>query len=167
MPRNVEIKARVDRLSELVPAVIALAQHGPVEISQDDCFFRCESGRLKLRSYADGKGELIFYRRPDDRGPKESFYVVHRTSEAESLRTVLENAYETIGRVRKHRTVFLVGRTRVHLDRVEDLGEFVEFEVVLREGESMDSGVAEANALMERLGIRSGQLVRGAYLDLF
>jgi predicted adenylyl cyclase CyaB len=68
--------------------------------------------------------------------------------------------------VRKQRQLFLVGRTRVHLDRVESLGDFLELEVVLREGESTKAGVAEAQALMAQLGIAAGQLIQSAYVDL-
>ncbi|MCY1209149.1 hypothetical protein D9M72_207930 [compost metagenome] len=68
--------------------------------------------------------------------------------------------------MRKQRRLFLVGRTRVHLDRVEGLGEFLELEVVLQEGEPAEAGVAEAHALMARLGVAERQLVQGAYVDL-
>jgi predicted adenylyl cyclase CyaB len=83
-----------------------------------------------------------------------------------TLRQVLLQAYGQVGRVEKHRTVFYVGRTRVHLDRVKGLGEFLELEVVLKDGESAEAGVAEASALMERLGVQSSQLIDAAYVDL-
>jgi predicted adenylyl cyclase CyaB len=75
-------------------------------------------------------------------------------------------AYGEIGRVKKRRTLFLVGRTRVHLDVVEGLGEFVELEVVLRDGESAEDGVREAKLLMSALGIYASQLIDRAYVDL-
>ena len=68
--------------------------------------------------------------------------------------------------MRKHRTLYLVGRTRVHLDRVEGLGDFLELEVVLGEDESAAEGEAEAWALMARLEISPRQLVETAYVDL-
>ncbi len=70
------------------------------------------------------------------------------------------------GRVVKHRTLFLVGRTRVHLDRVQGLGDFMELEVVLADGEDAEAGMREAHALMARLGIAPEALVQGAYHDL-
>ena len=71
-----------------------------------------------------------------------------------------------IGRVRKMRTLFLVGRTRIHLDRVEGLGHFLELEVVLEEGEPLEAGMREAHDIMARLGVEPFQLIEGAYLDL-
>jgi adenylate cyclase class IV len=111
-------------------------------------------------------GELIFYRRVNQAGLKESFYVLSPTSSPGTLRESLSLAYGQIGRIRKYRTVFLVGRTRVHLDRVEGLGHFLEPEVVLVDEEPADAGVREAGELMDRLGILPTQLVEGAYLDL-
>ena len=78
----------------------------------------------------------------------------------------LSLAYGQVGRVRKYRTLFLVGRTRVHLDRVEDLGHFLELEVMLVDDESPEAGIREASDLMDRLGIQPSQLIEGAYLDL-
>jgi predicted adenylyl cyclase CyaB len=75
-------------------------------------------------------------------------------------------AYGKRGRVKKRRTLFLVGRTRVHLDVVEQLGDFLELEVVLEEKEPPESGIQEARQLMHRLGIDESQLVEGAYIDL-
>lgn len=166
MPRNIEIKARIASVDVLAPRAAALANGGPVEIEQDDTFFRCEAGRLKLRSFSAAAGELIFYRRADRHGPNESFYIRTPTSSPGSLRESLSLAYGVAGRVVKHRTLYLVGRTRVHLDHVQDLGHFMELEVVLEEGESADAGVLEARALMARLGVEPSQLVAAAYVDL-
>lgn len=166
MPRNIEIKARIARVDTLLPKVAAIASQGPVEIAQDDTFFRCESGRLKLRTLSPSAGQLIFYRRADRQGPKESFYHVTPTSEPDSLRETLSLACGQIGRVRKTRTLFLVGRTRVHLDRVEGLGHFLELEVVLEDDELLEAGIQEANDIMAHLGVGPSQLIEGAYMDL-
>ena len=166
MARNIEIKARVDDLDALARRTAAIADAGPTAIPQDDTFFGCDNGRLKLRAFEDGTGELIFYRRADQGGPKESFYVLSPTASPDTLREALTLAHGQVGRVVKHRTLYLVGRTRVHLDRVLGLGDFMELEVVLAEGDSLEDGVQEAHALMERLQIARASLVEGAYVDL-
>jgi predicted adenylyl cyclase CyaB len=164
--RNIEIKARIESVAAITPRVASLATDGPVEIAQDDTFFHCGNGRLKLRAFSADSGELIFYRRVNQAGPKESFYIRTPTSSPGTLRESLSLAYGQIGRIRKQRTLFLVGRTRVHLDRVEGLGDFLELEVVLVDDEPADAGSREARELMDRLGIQPGQLIEGAYLDL-
>jgi predicted adenylyl cyclase CyaB len=166
MPRNIELKARIEDVQLLASKAAALADKGPIEITQDDTFFLCESGRLKLRVFAQEKGELIFYQRPNQAGPKESFYLVSPTSSPDTLREVLSKAYGQVGRVQKQRTLFHVGRTRVHLDIVKGLGHFLELEVVLEDGEPVEAGVREAHSLMARLGIEPSQLIEGAYIDL-
>jgi predicted adenylyl cyclase CyaB len=164
--RNVEIKARLASIEALLPRVRDIADHGPELIEQDDTFFACTNGRLKLRVFADGSGQLIAYERPDATGPKTSDYAITEVGDAASLRATLARSLGQSGRVIKRRTLFLVGRTRVHLDLVEGLGEFLELEVVLRDDESADDGVAEAHALLERFGVAPSQLVSGAYVDL-
>ena len=88
------------------------------------------------------------------------------TTTPDNLREILSLVYGQIGFVRKHRTLLLVGRTRIHLDRVEGLGDFLEIEVVLAEGESLEVGMTEALDLLKKLGVSSPQLIEGSYLDL-
>jgi predicted adenylyl cyclase CyaB len=166
MPRNIEIKARVADVEALTATAAVIADRGPIEIIQDDTFFKCEAGRLKLRTFATGDGELIFYRRKNQTGPKESFYVRSPTSAPETMRDALTLAYGQVGRVQKRRTLFIVGRTRIHLDRVSGLGNFLELEVVLEERESFEAGVREARELMTRLSVDPSQLIESAYIDL-
>ena len=82
------------------------------------------------------------------------------------LQRILSSALAVIGEVRKTRTLFLVGRTRIHIDEVEGLGAFIELEVVLRENESHEVGIATAYDLMKRLEIEKSDLLAKAYIDL-
>lgn len=166
MARNVEIKARIDSIEALCPLAQAIAGAPPQLIEQDDTFFPCAAGRLKLRDFGDGRGELIQYERADTTGPKTSTYVRSPTDSPASLREALTLALGRLGRVRKRRWLLLAGRTRIHLDRVEGLGDFLELEVVLADGEDEAAGLDEAQRLMAQLGVAPGQLLRGAYLDL-
>ena len=166
MSRNVEIKARITSVEALLPRVQTVADQGPFDIRQDDTYFACNTGRLKLRMFSKGEGELLYYRRADQQGPKESFYLRSPTAAPEVLRESLTLAYGRTGHVEKHRTLFLAGRTRIHLDRVSGLGHFLELEVVLEENEPIEAGVREADQLLARLGIERSQLIEGGYVDL-
>jgi adenylate cyclase class IV len=164
--RNIEIKARVADLAAVETRAGAIADSGPVDIAQDDTFFACPRGRLKLRELAPGQGQLIHYHRPDQGGPKLSDYVIAPTSDPAALREALTRAYGVAGRVRKHRRLYLAGRTRIHLDRVEGLGDYMELEVVLGPGDDTAGGEAEARRIMQALGVAEADLVEGAYVDL-
>ncbi|MDI2034809.1 class IV adenylate cyclase [Paenarthrobacter nitroguajacolicus] len=166
MPTNIEIKARVDSIERLLPIVLALGGSEPVHSRQDDTFFECPNGRLKLRITGDGDGVLIFYRRPDELGPKSSYYTHSATSDPDGLRLVLTDAHGELGRVRKHRAMVQVGDARIHLDSVDGLGDFVELEVAVGERLGPEEATDQARELMEALGIDSQNLAKGAYLDL-
>ncbi len=166
MARNIEIKARVDDFSALYEKIALLSDGLPDIIEQDDTFFVCPHGRLKLRTLAPDRGELIFYQRPDKAGPKTSFYTLSETHDPDSLRETLTLAYGAAGRVIKQRTLFMIGQTRLHLDRVKGLVDYLEFEVVLADDETPEQGIVIAEDLLERLGIDRQELVDQAYVDL-
>ena len=166
MARNIEVKARIENIDGLAVKVAGMADKGPIEIFQDDTFFACPNGRMKLRTFSDNTGELIFYKRPNQSGPKESVYSIAPITSPDKTREVLSRGYGQTGRVRKHRTLYIIGRTRVHLDRVEGLGDFTELEVVLAEKEPTENGVLAANELLGKLGIPADHLIEGAYVDL-
>jgi predicted adenylyl cyclase CyaB len=166
MGRNIEIKAHIESIQALLPQVVALADKGPIEVAQDDTFFACENGRLKLRAFSKDDGELIFYRRTNQMGPKESFYLRAPTSSPDALRDLLSQAYRQGKRIQKRRIFFYSGRTRIHLDDVKGLGHFLELEVVLEESEPAEAGIREANDIMMRLSIEPTQLIDAAYVDL-
>ena len=166
MARNVEIKARITSVDALMPRARALAQRDAELIAQDDTFFRVPHGRLKLRAFADGSAELIHYERADTPHAKLSDYRRVPVLDAAALRDALERALGTIGRVRKQRWLLLAGQTRIHLDRVDGLGDFIELEVVLRDDQGEPDGVRIADQLMHELGLAQAERIAGAYLDL-
>lgn len=166
MSRNVEIKARIDDPRAFLKLANLVADGEPVEIRQDDTFFHCPNGRLKLRELSPDEGQLIFYQRDDASGPKESRYLISTTSDPAILRNTLACALGVAGRVLKRRILFLVGSTRIHLDEVDGLGVFAELEVVLDDEQSVEDGEATAKNLMQRLGISETHLLSGAYVDM-
>jgi phosphinothricin acetyltransferase len=166
MPRNIEIKARVADESRLRRRIEALCSAAPERLVQHDTFYRGARGRLKLRRFADGSAELIHYERADATGPRSSVYSRCAVDEPDALAVVLERAFGVLGVVRKERLLYLAGETRVHLDRVDGLGTFVELEVVLAPEQTEAYGRGRASELMGELGIEATDLVAAAYVDL-
>ncbi len=166
MPSNIELKARVQDAADLRERIRAVADAPPEIQHQTDTFFRTERGRLKLRAFGDGSGELIYYERPDRAGPKRSGYDRAPCASAGTLERVLGRALAVRGTVVKRREIYLVGRTRIHLDEVHGLGAFLELEVVLARGQSDASGERIARELLRALAVPEEALVAGAYMDL-
>jgi adenylate cyclase class IV len=167
LARNVEIKARIGGIEALLPRARALADGDAVRLLQDDTFFQVPHGRLKLREFGDGSAELIHYQRADTSEARLSDYVRTPVSAPASMRAALERALgAAIGRVRKRRLLLLAGATRIHLDDVQHLGEFIELEVVLRDEQGEVDGARIAEQLMRELGLAAAPRVAGAYLDL-
>ena len=166
MATNIEIKARVIDPASLRQRVEALSESTGELIVQDDTFFHTPRGRLKLRVMAPDNGQLIYYERIDEAGPKRSDYLISVTREPDSLKAALSAALGVRGRVRKERWLYWAGQTRIHLDEVEGLGSFIELEVVLQPGQNAEEGLMVAEALMQQLGLQETDLIDGAYIDL-
>lgn len=166
MPTNIEIKARARDFNDIRSRAEALADTPVQVIPQEDTFFAVAHGRLKLRVRQADPAQLIYYERPDQDGPKRSDYQIFETKDPDNLKLTLGRALGVRGVVRKTRYLYLVGQTRVHLDDVEGLGQFMELEVVMRPGQLDAEGQAIARDLMSRLGVDPSDLLEGAYMDL-
>lgn len=136
MARNVEIKARLKNRDAVLSVLGRLSDRPPEIIKQHDFFFRCEDARLKLRIFESGEGELIRYEREDRASARCSRYQIARTPDPLILLDILTRALGCTGEVKKTRVLHMIGQTRVHIDQVEALGDFLEWEVVLRPEQS-------------------------------
>lgn len=166
MAQNIEIKAYSTNLEKQTLIALGLSNARMQTLRQTDTFFNVQHGRLKLREFSEGCAQLIFYHRENQTGPGLSDYQITETTDAEGLKAVLRRAYGIRAEVQKTRKLCLCGRTRIHLDQVDNLGDFIELEVVLREGESIISAEREAESLMNSLGITSAQLIDVSYAEL-
>lgn len=164
--RNIEIKARLHSPEKQAALAHELAD-GPTEVlRQTDTFFNVRSGRLKLREFGDGTGELISYHRRDSKEPTCSSYSIYPAQSPQRLKVTLLQTLGVLGVVKKTRRLLFQGQTRIHLDEVADLGSFVELEVVLTPGQNAAGGKATARQLMAALHIRDADLIDCTYLDL-
>ena len=164
--RNIEIKARMTNPERISEKAHALSDSSPVTLIQTDTFYHCPNGRLKLREFQDGHGELIFYNRADGNNPKLSKYYRFETDRPKDLHQILRLGYSIIGVVHKTRILLLHGQTRIHLDDVENLGKFIELEVVMTQNQSEEEATGIAEKLMRELGISPDDLIDRAYIDL-
>ncbi len=163
--KNIEIKAKI-RDYNVVKGLVEDICPTPIETEQqEDTFFNTPKGRLKLRE-GDGKSALIYYDRPNSLEPSQSDIAISFTENPDTLKSVLAKSNGIRGIVKKKRTLYKYGQTRIHLDDVRGLGKFIELEVVLRSDQTSKDGESIANKLMDKFNIHKNDLIDVAYIDL-
>jgi len=162
--RNIELKARLFDRARANETCVRIGAESQGDIQQTDTYFAVPNGRLKLRECDPGEGCLVFYHRADVAAARASDY--HIEPAGESMGQLLKHALGVLGVVRKTRALWLWKNVRIHLDRVEDLGEFIEFEAVLSARYDDADGIEKLAYLRDSFEIRDGDLETGSYLDL-
>ena len=165
MNRNIEIKARLRHPRSFV-AVAEEICNTRDKIKQVDTYFNCVQDFLKLRQESNGRAELICYRRRPVARPKASYYRRTAIENPNRVLEMLSTQFGIRGVVRKTRTVFLFRQMRVHYDRVEGLGQFMELEVVLAPTHTTNRGLELCAYTMAVLGIDQQDLLSESYIDL-
>ena len=160
MPQNVEIKARAKNLHRQKRKASLVAEHGPALILQSDTFFNVPHGRLKLREFEDGSAQLIQYDRPNESSACISNYHAVEVSDCAAMKKALTASLGVRGEVKKRRWLFLSHDTRIHFDSVESLGDFIELEVMLRNGTTTIEGEEVAAAALNSGRSRSASADR-------
>lgn len=164
--RNLELKARCADLSAARAAALALGAEPFADEEQCDTFLVVPHGRLKLREISGSNAVLIGYDRPDRADVRESRYHLVDISDPTALKAALAAALGVRGVVRKRRSILIWHNVRIHLDQVDGLGGFVEFEAVLGHGADEPTSRNRLARLTEALGIADDDRVAAAYADL-
>jgi predicted adenylyl cyclase CyaB len=166
VPRNVEIKTRVADLA-VVRALALRAGARPHAIEeQTDRYYTVDGAhRVKLRTIASGRAELVDYRRCEATGVRASEYTVTPVrDEAAGLCLVPKGKPLVV--VRKRREVLLWDNVRIHLDAVDELGTFVELEAVVDDRHDEAECHRQVATLMPALGLDEAELIRASYAEL-
>jgi predicted adenylyl cyclase CyaB len=167
MSQNIEIKASCSDHQSFLKLLDELegARFNGKEL-QTDIFFKVKNGRLKLRKISDTKCVLIPYLRADKKGPTKSEYTLLEVNEPEKTIELLTTILGIDKCVYKERSIYLYENVRIHLDTVQDLGTFIEFEAVLSEGDNIDMEKEKVDQLLRYFDIKKKDLIADAYVDL-
>jgi predicted adenylyl cyclase CyaB len=165
MARNIEIKAKIEDTKSFIDKMKNITNKEPLILDQKDTYFNCPNGRLKLREEPPEHSELIFYQRGNDLTPKLSTYKRLQKLDPAFIELLTE-AYGVKVIVKKRRYVFFIDQTRIHVDEVEQLGMFIEFEVVLKDDQTVEDGQIIAKDLLTKLDISEKSLISNSYSDL-
>ncbi len=161
--RNVELKALDPDPARSLAVCRELGAEDRGVVRQRDTYFRAREGRLKLREEEPGGAVLVQYDRPDGAAARESRYRLVPVDEAEALREALDAALGTLVVVDKERHLLLWEGVRIHLDRVDGLGTFVELEGVAPPESDLSAERERVARLREALEIR--EILPDSYSD--
>lgn len=164
--RDVEIKVRPHDWERVHRVLARLGARDAGVETQHDIFYRCSSGRLKLRSSSRDGDMLIAYARADAAGLRASDYHLAPIEDRPALLRALDATLGRLGEVRKRRHLFWLDNIRVHLDEVEGLGRFLEIEAQVDDAHPEHACREAAAALLEAFGVRPEDRLSVAYVDL-
>ena len=162
--QNIEFKSS---LSDIVAAQAQCRQLGARHITrleQTDIYYRLPDGRLKRRSAPGEPIEWIFYHRKDAVRPRMSNYTILSDAQAR-LRWGTHSLREWLT-VKKSRDLWMLDNVRIHLDEVDDLGTFLEFEAMVSKLHTVKTCHEQVATLREVFGPILGEPVSSSYSDL-
>lgn len=163
--KNLEAKFRLADLERARMQAEAIGYRYQATLLQRDTFFRVAEGKLKLREEESGAW-LIFYGRADSQHLKLSSYEIVPAAEPEKLRAMMTQALGVLATVKKTRILMMRDHVRLHLDRVDELGEFGEIEAVLGADGDPESSRPAVDQLLEALEVNRDDLIAVSYFEM-
>ncbi len=168
--KNVELKAKCENLDRATGTARSLGADDADQLVQVDTYFDCADGRLKLREISSresgSSAELIWYTRPDNQAARTSHYHVVHVPCPDAVRTSLGTGLGIRVVIRKTRHLWLWHNVRIHLDTVQQLGDFLEFEAVLEAGQDETDGYRQLEELCEAFAVAPDDIIGESYSDL-
>ncbi|MBA2395557.1 MAG: CYTH domain-containing protein [Ktedonobacteraceae bacterium] len=192
--RNLELKVRCPDEATLEIVEERARQNKATYIhtlQQRDTYFNVPSGRLKLRewsvkedarrvpsrvedynrvqeAYENGTSGalLIAYTRPNEESSRISDYLISPISDPKTFLPLLTTTLGTWMIIEKTRVLYRYGRTRIHLDRVIEIGSFVELESEFAGASSNEGVTAEHEEVKKFLQLDVFPTIAYSYSDL-
>ncbi len=164
MARNVEIKARLHDVEAARDVARRLGARPEGVEEQTDRYYTLDGPhRVKLRTIAGGRAELIEYLRAEEAAVRASDYTVSAVRRDGACAVP---SGEPLVVVRKRREIMLLDNVRLHFDEVDQLGSFLELEAVVDAAHDDAICRAQVERLLAVLGIDDADLIRASYAEL-
>ncbi len=164
--KNFEFKARID---DPVPIENKLIGINPLFAGVDhqkDTYFKIPEGRLKLRE-GNIENALILYSRKNVANAKLSEIILYKYNGDKTLKDILLKTLDVLAVVEKERKIYFSGNVKIHIDKVKDLGSFVEVEAIDETGNGDIEKLREqCKWFVSFLGIKEYDFVAGSYSDM-
>ena len=163
MPRNLELKIKLDDYNQALAEAEKIGAEEFAFLKQKDVYYRTEKGLLKLRIMPE-HSEFIFYNRNEDKGERWSDYHLLKINNEENPEEFFNRIFDILTVVEKERKVLMYDNTRIHLDKVKGLGEFLELETIVNG--TLEDAKRRFDFLVTALKLNLSQQIRKSYKDL-
>lgn len=164
---NLEIKIRVFNSVEIQKKVLDMQAKFVGTLFQIDTYYIIGRMRLKLREEKD-KSYFVYYKRSNILDSKFSkYYIVNIPfSFSKIIKKMVSFIFSIKVVVSKKRDLFIYKNTRIHLDKIDELGEFIELETIFVKNSKGDELKNEHSFVIDYLGLNNLEKIKESYSDL-
>jgi len=164
--KNIEIKISINNLNEAQSELKKMGAVFVSEMNQKDTYYHHWNGRLKIREIDGKKHEIIFYKRPNKKNFKISNYQKRNISakKCHEVKKIYKKTYGEKVVVYKRRQLWLFNNTRIHLDTVKSLGNFLELETAIKG--KIKNSIEEFNSVFKTLKLSDDSIIANSYSDI-
>lgn len=134
MPLNLELKVKLKSFNKTKKLLEGINAEFIKTLNQKDVYYKIKGGLLKLRIENDEQS-IIKYLRDEKGKDRFSDYDFLRFSYG-SAEKFFDSVFKTEAVVRKKRLLYMFDNTRIHLDSVKGLGNFLELETLVLDGKN-------------------------------
>jgi len=162
MPTNLELKIRVISHQSIKKILEQIGAEYKGMLKQKDVYYSVPNGLLKLR-IENGSESLILHNRNENNK--------NRWSDFEFIKFANDNGEKFFSKlfdveviVKKKRELFYYDDTRIHLDKVNNLGNFLELETLVINGKT--DAIKRFVKIIHILKLDESKQIRKSYRDL-
>ncbi|MEW6507805.1 MAG: class IV adenylate cyclase [Bacteroidota bacterium] len=161
MPINLELKIKIDSRRFVVEKIKASVFNYVKTIHQKDIYYNVNKGLLKLR-IENGNCTLIKYLRKEKVKRWSNYQLLTLTGE--NPENYLKDIFKIEAVVEKRRELYMYKNTRIHIDNVKGLGNFLELESVVLK--SRKESEKEFNEVVRFLELDLSKQIKTSYKNL-
>src|SRR3989344_9564410 len=163
---NIEIKAKSNNHEKIREFLKSHNANFKGIDHQIDTYFKVNKGRLKLRE-GNIENFLIYYERENKEGPKQSNVILLKTNKDPTLKEILLKLFEVLVIVDKNREIYFIDNIKFHVDKVSNLGHFVEIEAIDNDGSiGKEKLLEQCEYYMQLFNIQEKDLISKSYSDM-
>lgn len=160
------MKARCADHKSILKAVKLPGTRNMGILKQRDVYFKLSPGRLKLRSVNNTIHQLIYYKRSNRASAKFSNYFISEIIHPKRVEKILCEIYGIRVIITKRRKLYLWQNVRIHIDTVDKLGKFIEFEIVCRSKQQESESAEKMKYLKRFFNIQKRDILKLSYSDI-